>query len=54
MLCGLREIGVLLKRQGLTSTQCVKMFGDKGVDGETSEHFISDVFKEYDRRGDYA
>jgi hypothetical protein len=60
MLCGLREIGVLLKRQGLTPTQCVigfrimKMFGDKGVDGETSEHFISDVFKEYDRRGDYA
>ena len=57
MLCGLREIGVLLKRQGLTPTQCVigfriiKMFADQGVDGETCEHFISDVYKECVRRG---
>ena len=57
MLCGLREIGVLLKREGLTPTQCVigfrimKMFGDKGEDGETAEHFISVVYKECDRRG---
>jgi hypothetical protein len=41
VLYGLRKIGVLLKREGLTPTQFVigfrimKIFADQGVEGET-------------------
>ncbi|MGH9975784.1 MAG: hypothetical protein ACRD8Z_08105, partial [Nitrososphaeraceae archaeon] len=42
---GTREIGILLKREGLTPAQCaigfriVKIFTDQGVDGEAAEYF---------------
>ena len=55
VLYGLREIGILLKREGITPAQCaigfriMKMFADKGVDGEAAEHFVSDIFKECNR-----
>lgn len=29
----------------------MKMFADKGVDGEAAEHFVSDAYKECDRLG---
>ena len=57
VLYGLREIGILLKREGLTPAHCaigfriMKMFADKGVDGEAAEHFVSDLYKECDRLG---
>jgi hypothetical protein len=49
---GLREIGVILKREGLSPAQCaigfrfMKMFKDQGVGGEAAEHFVSDIYKE--------
>ena len=57
VLYGLREIGILLKREGLTPAHCaigfriMKMFADKGVDEEAAEHFVSDLYKECDRLG---
>lgn len=53
----LREIGVLLKREGLSPAQCaigfriMKMFADQGVDGEAAEHFVSEICKECNRLG---
>lgn len=52
-----REIGVMLKREGLTLAQCaigyriVKISADHGVDEEAVEYFLSDVYKECDRLG---
>jgi hypothetical protein len=49
---GLRELNGLLKREGLSVAQCangfrtLKLFADHGVDVQTAEHFISDLFKE--------
>ena len=57
LLYGLREIRILLKREGITPAQCaigfriMKMFADRGVDGEAAEHFVSDVYKECNRLG---
>ena len=57
VLYGLREIGILLKREGITPAQCaigfriMKMFTDQRVDGEVAEHFVSDMYKECDRLG---
>jgi hypothetical protein len=54
VLYGLREIGILLKRGGLTPAQCaigfriMKMFADKGVDGEAAEHFVLDIYNATD------
>jgi hypothetical protein len=54
---GLRELGVLLKREGLSPAQCaigfriIKIFADQGVDREAAEHFISDTYKECSRLG---
>lgn len=54
---GTREIGILLKREGLTPAQCaigfriVKIFTDQGVDGEAAEYFVRDIYKECDRLG---
>jgi len=54
---GLRELGVLLKREGLSPAQCaigfriMKIFVDQGVDEEAAEHFISDTYKECNRLG---
>src|ERR687891_1359036 len=54
---GLREIGALLKKAGLSPAQCaigfriMKMFADRGVDGEAAEHFVSYMYKELDRLG---
>lgn len=57
VLYGLREIGILLKKEGLTPAKCaigfriMKMLADKGVDGEAAEYFVSDIYKECDRLG---
>lgn len=54
---GTREIGVLLKREGLTPVQCaigfriMKMFADQGEDSEAAEHFVLDIYKECNRLG---
>ena len=54
---GLREIGVLVKREGLSPAQCaigfriMKMFAVQGLDGEAVEHFVSDIYKECNRLG---
>lgn len=54
---GLREIGDLLKREGISPAQCaigfriIKMFKGQGVDGEAAEHFVSDIYKECNRLG---
>jgi hypothetical protein len=54
---GLRELGVLLKREGLSPAQCaigfriIKIFADQGVDREAAEHFILDTYKECNRLG---
>jgi hypothetical protein len=54
---GLKEIGVILKREGLSPAQCaigfrfMKMFADQGVGGEAAEHFVSDIYKECLRVG---
>lgn len=54
---GLREIGVILKREDLSPAQCaigfrfMKMFADQGVDGEAAEHFVLDIYKECNRVG---
>lgn len=46
---GLRETGVILKREGFSPAQCasgfrfMKMFADQGVGGEAAEHFVSDI-----------
>lgn len=54
---GLREIGALLKREGLSPAQCaigfriMKMFADQGVDGEAAEHFVSGMYRECNRLG---
>ena len=54
---GLREMAVLLKKAGLSPAQCaigfriMKMFADRGVDGEAAEHFVSYMYKELDRLG---
>jgi hypothetical protein len=54
---GSREIGVLLKREGLSPAQCaigfrtMKVFAGQGVDGEVAEHFVSDIYKECTRLG---
>ena len=55
VLYGLREIGILLKREGITPVQCaigfriMKMFTDQRIDGEVAEHFVSGIFKECSR-----
>jgi hypothetical protein len=52
---GLREIGTLLKREGISSAQyaigfrIMKMFTDQRVDGEEAEHFVSEIFRECNR-----
>jgi hypothetical protein len=52
---GLREVGVLLKKEGLSAAQCaigfriMKIFADQGVDGEAAEHFVSSLYKECNR-----
>jgi hypothetical protein len=57
VLYGLREIGILLKKEGITPAQCaigfriMKMFTDQRVDGEDAELFVSDIFKECNRLG---
>lgn len=57
VLNGLREIGILLKREGLTPAHCaigfriMKMYTDQRVDAQTAEHFISDLYKECTSRG---
>ena len=54
---GLREVGVLLKKEGISIAQCaigfriMKMFADQGVDGEAAEHFASALYKECNRLG---
>ena len=54
---GLREIGALLKKEGLSPAQCaigfriMKMFADQGVDGEAAEHFVSGMYRECNRLG---
>lgn len=54
---GLRDIGALLKREGLSPAQCaigfriMKMFADQGVDGEVAEHFVSGMYRECNRLG---
>jgi hypothetical protein len=54
---GLREIGALLKREGLSPAQCaigfriMKMFADQGVDGEAAEHFVSGMYGKCNRLG---
>jgi hypothetical protein len=54
---GLRELYGLLSRDGLSIAQCaigfrtMKLFSDQGVDPETAEHFISDLYKECRSRG---
>lgn len=54
---GLREVGVLLRKEGLSIAQCaigfriMKMFADQGVDGEAAEHFVSNLYKECNRLG---
>ncbi|MGH9911498.1 MAG: hypothetical protein ACRD4W_03550 [Nitrososphaeraceae archaeon] len=48
---GLRELYGLLNREGLSPAQCaigfrtMKVFSDQGVDAETAEHYISDLYK---------
>ena len=54
---GLRELHRLLYREGVSVDQCaigfrtMKLFSDQGVDAETAEHFISDLYKECKSRG---
>lgn len=54
---GLRDIGVLLKKEGLSTAQCaigfriMKMLASQGADAEATEHFVSDLYKECNRRG---
>ena len=54
---GLREIGVILKREDLSPAQCaigfriMKMLADQGVGGEAAERFVSDIYKECNRVG---
>jgi hypothetical protein len=54
---GLREIGALLKKEGLSPAQCtigfriMKIFADQGVDGEAAEHFVSGMYRECNRLG---
>jgi hypothetical protein len=48
---GLMELHRLLNREGISVAQCaigfrtMKLFSDQGVDAETAEHFISDLYK---------
>ena len=54
---GLRELHGLLKSGGLSVVQCVigyrimKTFSDQGVEAETAEHFIADLYKGCKSRG---
>ena len=54
---GLREVGVLLRKEGLSVAQCaigfriMNMFADQGVDGEAAEQFVSTLYKECNRLG---
>jgi hypothetical protein len=57
VLRGLRELGVLLKREGLSPAQCaigfriMKIFADKGEDAETAEHFVLGIYTECNKLG---
>jgi hypothetical protein len=54
---GLRELYGLLKREGLSVAQCaigfrvIKLFSNQGIDAETAEYFIVDLYKEFKSRG---
>jgi hypothetical protein len=53
----LRELRGLLNKEGLSVAKCaigarvMKMLSDQGVDAETAEYFISDLYKECKSRG---
>lgn len=54
---GLREMAVLLKKEGLSPAQCaiglriMKIFENQGVDAEAAEHFVSDMYQECNKHG---
>jgi hypothetical protein len=53
----LRELAKSLKIAGLSPAQCaigfrtMKILSEQGIDGETAEHFISDIYKKCERLG---
>ena len=54
---GLRELGILLKKEGLSPAQCAigfritKIFAGQGVNVEDAEHFVSGIYEECSRLG---
>jgi len=54
---GLREMAVLLKKEGISPAQCaiglriMKIFENQGVDAEAAEHFVSDMYQECNKHG---